>query len=86
MPETLKLLNRLTLWNFSSMTIEVYIRLIEIQRGTTEVQKAQLNSRSSTKDQIEKIEQHIDSLVLKKKHDQSSRSVGRNSNRPQLKL
>ena len=33
------LLNKLTLWKFSSLMTEVYIRLTEVQKGTTKLQK-----------------------------------------------
>ena len=51
MPKTLKSLDRPALCKVSSLTTEVYIRSIEVQRGMTEVQRAHPSSKKHSQSQ-----------------------------------
>ena len=56
MLEILKDINKYAIWKLSSLTTEVYIWSTKVQRVTTEVQKAQPNSRSKAEVQETKTE------------------------------
>ena len=68
------------------MMTEVYIRLTEVQRGTTEVQKAQPNLRRTAEVKEITTEQHICSLKIQCIDNRSKSLVDRSWESPRLKL